>query len=163
MIIVGYQGIGKSTLANNKKNNYIDLESGNFYVNGTRPLEWDKIYSKIALSLSRQGYKVFTSSHASIRKDLAEDKEEEKIIIYPSLGLKTEWVERLRKRWTTTLLDKDYRAYINAMNSYENNIKDLQNQEGFGKIELTSMDYNLDKEITKFLQNLQIKLKDNLL
>lgn len=30
MIIIGYQGIGKSTLAKNKDFRVIDLESGNF-------------------------------------------------------------------------------------------------------------------------------------
>lgn len=35
MIIIGYQGIGKSTLAKNSLK-YIDLESGNFWINGER-------------------------------------------------------------------------------------------------------------------------------
>lgn len=33
MIIIGYQGIGKSTLAH-EDNKYIDLESGNFWYQG---------------------------------------------------------------------------------------------------------------------------------
>lgn len=35
MIVIGYQGIGKSTLAN-KDLRFIDLESGNFWVDGKR-------------------------------------------------------------------------------------------------------------------------------
>lgn len=36
MIIIGYQGIGKSTIVRNAKG-YIDLESSNFRYNGVRP------------------------------------------------------------------------------------------------------------------------------
>jgi len=35
MIVIGYQGIGKSTLSKTN-DKYIDLESGNFFVDGTR-------------------------------------------------------------------------------------------------------------------------------
>ena len=35
MVVVGYQGIGKSTLAAKDKD-FIDLESGSFFVNGDR-------------------------------------------------------------------------------------------------------------------------------
>jgi ABC-type phosphate/phosphonate transport system ATPase subunit len=39
IIIVGYQGIGKSTLAYHNKR-VIDLESSNFFVNGERSKDW---------------------------------------------------------------------------------------------------------------------------
>ena len=38
MIIIGYQGIGKSTLAGH--NSVIDLESGNFWNDGKRIDDW---------------------------------------------------------------------------------------------------------------------------
>ena len=41
MIYVGYQGIGKSSIAG--KHNCIDLESGNFWDNGVRADNWYKI------------------------------------------------------------------------------------------------------------------------
>ena len=53
MIISGYQGIGKSTLAKNS-NKYIDLESGNFWIDGERQENWYKIYCKIAAHLSNK-------------------------------------------------------------------------------------------------------------
>ena len=41
MIIVGYQGIGKSSISN-PDTRCIDLESGNFFVDGKRPDDWYK-------------------------------------------------------------------------------------------------------------------------
>ena len=61
MIYVGYQGIGKSSIAG--KNKCIDLESGNFWVDGKRDENWYIIYCNIAQHLSEQGYNVFLSSH----------------------------------------------------------------------------------------------------
>ena len=52
MIIIGYQGIGKSTLAG-KDNKFIDLESGNFWVNGERVENWYIPYCQIAEHLSK--------------------------------------------------------------------------------------------------------------
>lgn len=58
MIFIGYQGIGKSTLAG--YNRYIDLESGNFWINGKRDENWYIPYCNIAEHLSEQGYRVHT-------------------------------------------------------------------------------------------------------
>ena len=73
MIISGYQGIGKSSLAG--KNNCIDLESGNFWVDGKRADDWYKPYCQIANHLSQQGYTVFVSSHEVVRKELEKSED----------------------------------------------------------------------------------------
>lgn len=68
MIITGYQGIGKSTLAS-KSDKIINLESTCFwkyeedvYLNKTgnksRPDDWYVYYCQVAQDLSRQGYTV---------------------------------------------------------------------------------------------------------
>lgn len=45
MIIIGYQGIGKSSVAK-EDYKYIDLESSNFWVDGNRPNDyWPKAYT----------------------------------------------------------------------------------------------------------------------
>ena len=85
MIYVGYQGIGKSSISG--KNNCIDLESGNFWVDGKRIDDWYKIYVNIAEHLSNQGYKVFMSSHKVVREELNKRKIEFKVIM-PSIFLK---------------------------------------------------------------------------
>ena len=55
MIVIGYQGVGKSTL---KETNfkYLDLQSEDFYVNEKRDENWYKVYCKIAEGFSAQGY-----------------------------------------------------------------------------------------------------------
>ena len=53
MIVIGYQGIGKSTLVK-ECNSYIDFESSNFKINGERPEGWEQMYCEAALDLSRQ-------------------------------------------------------------------------------------------------------------
>ena len=146
MIIIGYQGIGKSTLAKDSWK-YIDLESGNFWINGERDEQWYKPYCNIANHLSAQGYTVFTSSHKEIREELKNSNEIVKIA-FPSLELKTDWLIRLTNRYNESMLEKDYKALINASLYYEDNINDLMN-EPFDKIVINNIDYNLRELIEK--------------
>lgn len=108
MIVIGYQGIGKSTLSN-ADTKCIDLESGNFRVDGKRADDWYKAYCKIANHLSEQGYTVFVSSHEVVRNELMKSKEKV-VIVCPSIGLKDKWIEKLENRYAISHLDKDYRA-----------------------------------------------------
>ena len=139
MIIIGYQGIGKSTLAG--KHNCIDLESGNFWVDGKRAEDWYKPYCQIANHLSEQGYTVFTSSHEVVRKEL--EKSNEKVyVVCPSIELNEQWIAKLKNRYETTGLDKDFKALANAEDRYEDNINELV----FGNFvtyEIEDMDYQL--------------------
>lgn len=144
MIIIGYQGIGKSTLAKDSWE-YIDLESGNFWINGERDEQWYKPYCNIANHLSAQGYTVFTSSHKEVREELKNSSEVVKIA-FPALELKTDWLIRLTNRYNESMLEKDYKALINASLYYEDNINDLMN-EPFDKIVINNIDYNLRKLI----------------
>ena len=146
MIIIGYQGIGKSTLAKDSLK-YIDLESGNFWINGERDEQWYKPYCNIANHLSAQGYTVFTSSHKEVREELKNSSEVVKIA-FPALELKTDWLIRLTNRYNESMLEKDYKALINASLYYEDNIEDLMN-EPFDKIIINNIDYNLEELIEK--------------
>lgn len=140
MIIIGYQGIGKSTLAKDSLK-YIDLESGNFWINGERDEQWYKPYCNIANHLSAQGYTVFTSSHKEVRDELKNSSEVVKIA-FPALELKTDWLIKLTNRYNETMLVEDYKALMNASLYYEDNINDLMN-EPFDKIIINNIDYNL--------------------
>ena len=142
-IIIGYQGIGKSTLAGRDK--FIDLESGNFWVDGKRAEDWYKPYCQIAEHLSAQGFTVFTSSHEVVRKQLRDSKEKV-FVAFPSLELKDCWLEKLKLRWEETQLDKDYKAYMNALERYEDNIKELI-EEDFDKIIIDDENYILMNKI----------------
>ena len=138
MIYVGYQGIGKSSISG--KNNCIDLESGNFWVDGNRANDWYKIYVNIAEHLSNQGYKVFMSSHKVVREELNKRNVDFKVIC-PSLDLKGQWIERLQQRYDKSYLEKDYKALMNAKECYEENIEDLL-QENY-IIQIQDMNYDL--------------------
>lgn len=140
MIIIGYQGIGKSTLAN-KNNGYIDLESGNFWHNGIRPENWYIYYCNIAEHLSKQGYNVFVSSHEVVRKRL-KNSTETVICIYPSILLADQWTKKLEQRYNQSHLEKDYKAWKNAEDKYHVNISELM-MCGIPHIEIDSLNYDL--------------------
>ena len=144
MIVVGYQGIGKSTLAG-RDHKYIDLESGNFWVDGKRADDWYKPYCKIAEHLSEQGYIVFVSSHEVVRQYLEENSREVVVLVYPSIELKDEWIDKLTKRYARSKLDKDYKALMNACEGrYVKNIKELQESCIKHKLEIIKIDYDLE-------------------
>ena len=142
-IISGYQGIGKSTLAASGKG-YIDLESGNFFVDGKRDDNWYIIYGQIAVNLAAQGYRVFVSSHKVVRDWLAANNGGTPLFtVSPSDTLKEAWIKKLENRYRRSKLDKDYRAWQNAVDRYSENIKELHESEGFTPVVIRYMDYSL--------------------
>lgn len=161
-VIIGYQGIGKSTLST-LDFKYVDLESSSFYVNGDRDPGWYQIYCEMAVRLSEQGYRVFVSSHMVVREYLISMYSNSGVDIfacYPSLSLENDWIERLRLRYESTNSDKDRRAYLNALDQFSENIHDIKTC-GAHRIELTSMNYNLDFEVTKAINDLNMERKDS--
>lgn len=143
-IVVGYQGIGKSTLAYHNRN-VIDLESSNFFVDGKRDEKWYIPYCNIARSLARQGYTVCVSSHGVVRRELERNPAERQILVYPALGLKNDWIRILKHRYELTGSEKDFKALKNAEQCYEQSIIDLSKQGGFEHVEITSINYNLNE------------------
>lgn len=150
MIVTGYQGIGKSTLAGRDRR-FIDLESGNFWVDGKRAEDWYKPYCQIAEHLSQQGYIVFTSSHEVVRNQLAKSKEIV-VLVYPeaTVEMREGWLEKLWMRWSATGLDKDYKAYANAKARYDENIHELETCDIPYKIVLRDADYDLEAMLIHF-------------
>lgn len=143
MIIIGYQGIGKSTLANRRTMRCIDLESGNFFVDGKRADDWYKIYVQIAKHLSQQGYTVFVSSHKVVRDELY-GCGVPVAACFPDLSLKDEWVAKLEARYAESKLDKDYRALMNAKECYTTNISEMIadcDEYGYEKIVITDIEH----------------------
>lgn len=149
MIVIGFQGIGKSSLARTA-NNVIDLESGCFWNGNYRPDDWYVYYCNVAIDLSSQGNTVFTSSHQVVRDYLASLPKNELIAVcYPSLKLKDEWIEKLRIRYEQTKLPKDEKAWERAALCYEADIKDLM-ASPFDKIEINTMFYDLHQLIRDY-------------
>ena len=143
MIVVGYPGIGKSTLTG-RDYKYIDLESGNFWIDGRRADDWYKPYCKIAEHLSAQGYIVFVSSHEVVRQYLVENSRELVVLVYPSIELKDVWIDKLEKRYIKSGLEKDYKALMNAKYSYVENIRELQESCIEYKLEINKLSYDLE-------------------
>ena len=148
MIIVGYQGIGKSSLAGRDRK-FIDLESSNFWVDGKRSDDWYKPYCQIAEHLSKQGYIVFTSSHEVVRKQL-EKSSEVVVLVYPALELKPMWIDKLENRYRDDPSEKNYKALMNAKDRYEQNIMELITSKINFKIELRDPEYDLEAMIIHF-------------
>ena len=145
MIIIGYQGIGKSTVSS-IETGCIDLESSNFWINGKRHDDWYVPYCNIALQLSKQGYTVFVSSHKEVRDYLlpfaTSGTSEFIVCMYPGEILKDEWIERLRSRYVKTPSKKNQKALMNAVDRFEENIDELRNWGGFTWC-IDSMKYSL--------------------
>lgn len=146
MIIIGYQGVGKSTLAGNNQR-YIDLESGSFWYNNpetqniTRDPYWYKCYCNVALHLDSQGYDVFVSSHEVVRKELLR-LQCDICAVVPSVDLKDAWIDKLHRRYQESNLDKDYKAWKNAEDRFESNIQEIIDDIP-NTIQLQTLDYNL--------------------
>ena len=164
MILVGYQGIGKSTLA--KENvDIIDLESGNFWIpktedeyNNEKPElvrldDWYKYYVNIAKHLSDQGKTVFISSHKNVRDELNK-RNIDFCVICPSLLIKDEWLTKLENRFNQTHLEKDFKAWQNAVKMFDENINDLLSEKH--SFQIDTIDYDLYKiiiEIKECIKN----------
>lgn len=126
MIITGYQGIGKTTLAN-ERYDIIDLESSSFWKvdkkgNRTRPDDWYVYYCQIAQHLSKSGYQVFVSSHIEVREYLSTHNGEPFCAIFPSRSIKDEWIDRLYERYKMSGSNKDLRALEHAKEYFDRDI-----------------------------------------
>lgn len=149
MIIIGYPGIGKSSISNSDTR-CIDLESSNFFVNDKRPDDWYKYYVQIAQHLSAQGYTVFVSSHKVVRDELKATNAEDVAVCFPNTNLKEQWLERLYDRYKRTRLDKDLRAAMNVEQNYLSNIVELYDEtikNGWMLIAIGTTDYDLYTDV----------------
>lgn len=150
MIIIGYPGVGKSTLAGRYKE-YIDLESSNWNSpDNTKPDMWWWSYGKVAEDLSRQGYRVFVSCHPSVQKYF-EESNEYVMVLYPSLELKEEWIKRVADRYDRDRSMKNLAALNNVELYYDKQISSLNNSPFENKLVLKDMNYTLDNEIDNFI------------
>lgn len=150
MIIIGYPGVGKTSLAG-RYHQYIDLESSNW--NGpdnTKPDMWWWSYGKVAEDLSRQGYRVFVSCHPSVQKYF-EESNEYIIVLYPSIELKEEWIKRVLDRYERDRSMKNLAALNNVDLYYDKQINSLNNSPFKNKLVLKDMNYTLDNEIDNFM------------
>lgn len=126
LIICGYPGIGKSSIAG--WNHCVDLESSVFSqeVDYTK---WVDIYCRTAINLASQGYTVFVSTHQSVVEYLHDAQLELRrvgvhgpFLVYPDKKLKYHWITKLLKRFQMNQNTKNYRAYERAMDHWDKDI-----------------------------------------
>ena len=132
MIIIGYPGIGKSTICGADRG-IIDLESSYFHPADAG--DWAVGYSRVAWDLHKQGFDVCTSSHPCVIDELTLRKMpgDPIAIIYPAKVLKEQWIEKLKKRYEISLecadfrwiIEKNRRAYERALDHYDEDIFSL--------------------------------------
>lgn len=145
MIVIGYQGIGKTTCAS-KRDGVIDLESSNFKVDGERDENWYIIYCRIAVSLARQGYIVLISSHECVRSELRKYNPDGKysvVIICPHYTLKDQWIQPLHDRYIQDRSGENYIAWRDAEDHFIDSVQSITQDVVFSIIFLDSMDYDL--------------------
>lgn len=170
MIIVGYPEIGKRTLAG--EDNCIDLNFNLFYPAKCYMEKLQEIsirnYCDVAVDLSKQGYTVFVSSHEAVLNRLtyiAFTHNEDIAIIYPSIKLKDEWIEKLKVICENINTMEAYNAWKNAEKMYDQNIKDLNDPDramkyDFIRYEIESMDYDLSEILNRIKINPKYRKRD---
>ena len=141
MIIVGYPGIGKTTISG-RKTGCIDLESSLFH---SQELEdWFDTYCELAFKLSKDGFIVMVSSHEDVVKQLKKYYADytEIYVICPHPNIKYQWIYRLLKRYEKMPSDKNFRAFQRAKKHFDEDIHDLI-WSGLDGGTVTSTDYDL--------------------
>lgn len=155
MIIVGYPGIGKTTIAS-KFHDFFDFDSSSMIItedgSNKKPDYWWELYARIAIKLNRD-LNVFVSSHKEVQEEILKQAKEAGVmehvrICYPALELKEQWLKRLKERYEASGLDKDKRAFDYATAHYEENIMAMKKIPGVKHKEIKEMPYDLYKILT---------------
>lgn len=113
MIILGYPGVGKSTLAKLRPE-IVDLESSKFRKSSDSEPDWE-LYCKVADNLSSQGKIVFVSTHDTVQQYIGNCSDEPSCAILPVKELQEQWIDKLCVRWDRSIDNheeaKNARAY----------------------------------------------------
>ena len=153
LIVIGYPGIGKTTVANADKpySKIIDLESSVFTIENDKIENWYIPYCKMAVDIASQGYIVLVSSHAKVQHELGfynPDRNDITIVsISPTVFIKDEWINRLRDRYLNDKTPKNERAWKQAEKFYIDDIHALSTNPDFSHIYLPNEHYDLYKII----------------
>lgn len=178
IIVVGFPGIGKTSISFGK-NNFVDLESSCFNIvdpvtnKKTKPDNWEKLYVSVAYDLAKQGKCVCVSNHSLVIGELLDRRQQDSrldeypiVFIYPKKNLKDAWIERLTERYNSSVqIDKDIadknKAALDAVAAnYDKWINTLEcidpnNSTAYGnnvyKIPITSVDYDLAAALKRFI------------
>lgn len=142
MIILGYPGIGKSSISKNNVK-YVDFDSSLFPKDGN----WWINYVDKALDLNNQGYVVFMSTHKQVQEEVCK-RGIAALVIYPSLCLHDFWIDKLKDRYKQSKEDSDYRALKRCVQNYAEDIIELEGLP-FKKIVIDNENYDLTSIIER--------------
>ena len=178
MIVVGFPGIGKTSISFGK-NNFVDLESSCFNIvdpvtnKKTKPNNWEKLYGSVAYDLAKQGKHVCVSNHNLVIDEILDRKQKDSrldeypiVFVYPKKNLKDRWIERLTDRYNSSAqIDKDiadknkaaldavaanYDEWIDALERIDpNNVTTYGNN--VYKIPIVGVDYDLAAALKRFI------------
>lgn len=179
MIVVGFPGIGKTSISFGK-NNFVDLESSCFNIvdpvtnKKTKPDNWEKLYVSVVYDLAKQGKHVCVSNHSLVINELLYRKQKDSrldeypiVFVYPKKNLKDRWIERLTDRYNNSVqIDKDIadknKAALDAVTAnYDKWIDALEridpnNVTAYGnnvyKIPIACIDYDLAAALKRFIE-----------
>lgn len=146
MIIVGYPGVGKSTLVQHREN-CVDLESSCFDKSN---INWHKDYCNVAVDLHKQGNIVLVSNHDLVYKELSSKdilNTTNLVFVFPSLQLRDDWITKLGDRYNKEKTKKNEAAWLRATNCYFEDILNLVNfvrKNGSRYCCIDNMQYQLD-------------------
>ena len=138
MIIIGYPGVGKSTLSKKNKG-IIDYDSSMF----VKEDGWEESYVERAIGLSDQDYIVCVSCHKKVQ-DLLKDYKGKIVVVYPSLTLHDFWIDKLQTRYQKNHSSENKRALMRCLSNYCEDILELQ-ELPYAKIEIKNEDYDLSE------------------
>lgn len=161
MIIIGFPGIGKSSVTRaydgeTNTTGYIDLESSNF----VKDDNWVKEYCDLAIDLELQGYNVFVSSHKKVREYLAERQDilPDIVEVFPSKEMRTEWLNRLESRYMKCKTAKNERALSYMRNNFDDAIDEMEHDAIIHKVRITKENMNdLEKAMADYWDNCRSK------
>ena len=150
MIIFGYPGVGKTTIAK-EDYRFIDLDSSDPLVRWRwQRKDWEADYCNMALLLSRQGYYVMVSTHPEVvRRIMAREKKV--CVCFPDQQLKKQWIERLYKRYRERRNRSTHNAWLRAKEHFEDDLKEMAEMK-CPKIVISDMNYNLKKAIIEVFE-----------
>ena len=120
MIIIGYPGIGKSTLASNNPEAYCYLSANDYKIYDNSV--WMDRYCQDAIDEEPYSDVVFVDYYDEVLDRLNETNSRV-IVVAPALDLRDEWVKKLLRRYQQTFQTTHYYDYSRVEHVYD---KDVQ-------------------------------------
>lgn len=151
MIIFGYPGIGKTLAYEANKKQYMDLDS--YIFNKKLEEGWVEVYFKIAEAFSELGKDVFVSTHDDVIRYFAEHSKQPLLLIYPSIYISKDYINRLYLRYKRSGLERDYKAWNRANEDMYMDLLELGDASirfGIPEIKISYMNYNLNDLIQDY-------------